>query len=273
MKRRLRILTAGFAAAVLLVLYPFFADLYNSRIQEQRASSNTEAADNLPDEELEEELEKAALWNEILSGASMEISCFEGMTEEEIYESCLNLNGDGVMGSVEIPKISVSLPIYHYATEDVLKEGIGHMESTALPVGGEGTRCVLTGHRGLPGSRLFTYLDEVEVGDYFFLHVLGETLAYEVVEIEVVEPEDVESITAESGRDLCTLVTCTPYGVNTHRLLVTGERTEYSEEIYEEAGEDSQKFFWRDYLLLYIAAGELVLLFWMRKRIRKNWEE
>ena len=135
----------------------------------------------------------------------------------------------GVMGVIVIPKISVKLPIYHGTEEDVLAVGAGHMEGSALPVGGENTRCVITGHRGLPNSKLFTRLDELKKEDLFFLDVCGRTLAYEVSKIEVIEPEITEVLEPEKGEDLVSLITCTPYGLNTHRLVVTGKRVPYRE--------------------------------------------
>lgn len=151
------------------------------------------------------------------------------------YEEVLNLDGGGVMGFIEIPKIGVSLPIMHGTSEEVLAEGVGHIEQTALPIGGEGRHSVLTGHRGLPSAELFTRLDELEEGDEFYLHVLDETMAYRVDEINVVEPDELAELAAEPGLDLVTLVTCTPYAVNTHRLLVRGVRVPYEEGAEEEA--------------------------------------
>lgn len=154
-----------------------------------------------------------------------------GITRQEVsYEAVLNLSGTGIMGVLEIPAINVNLPIYHGTKEEVLAVGAGHVEGTALPVGGKNNRCVLAGHRGLPGSKLFTRLDEMQAGDYFFLNVCGKTLAYQVEEIKVVKPENTEILEAEIGRDLVSLVTCTPYGLNTHRLVVTGKRVPYQKE-------------------------------------------
>ena len=141
--------------------------------------------------------------------------------------------GTGVMGSIEIPKIGVDLPIYHGTDDDVLSNGIGHLEGTSLPVGGASTHCVLTGHRGLPNSKLFTRLDEIEENDLFYLNIFGETLAYKVNQIEVIEPDEVDKLNIQEGKDLVSLITCTPYGLNTHRLVVTGERVSYEKKVYE----------------------------------------
>ena len=154
------------------------------------------------------------------------------LTEEqaEKYDALLNIGGDGVMGYIEIPSIDVHLPIYHGTDDAVLQIAVGHLEWTSLPVGGESTHCVLSGHRGLPSARLFTDLDQLKEGDYFMLNILDETLTYEVDQIRIVEPEEVDKLTIIEGRDLCTLVTCTPYGVNSHRLLVRGHRVDNLEE-------------------------------------------
>ena len=147
------------------------------------------------------------------------------MTDDE-YESCLNIAGDGVMGTISLPSIKVTMPLYHGTSEEDLQHGVGHLQGTALPVGGESTHCVIAGHTGLPTARIFDALDQVREGDVFVLSVLGEKLAYRVCDIQVVLPEDTDSLAVQEGRDLVTLVTCTPYGKNTHRLLVTGERCE-----------------------------------------------
>lgn len=175
------------------------------------------------------------------------------------YEEVLSLDGDGVMGFIEIPKIDVSLPIMHGTSEDVLAEGVGHIEQTALPIGGEGRHSVLTGHRGLPSAELFTRLDELEKGDEFYLHVLDETMAYRVDEINVVEPDELAELAAEPGLDLVTLVTCTPYAVNTHRLLVRGARVPYEEGAEEKAASAAAS--WRPSAYeLGLAAGMGLLL-------------
>ena len=150
------------------------------------------------------------------------------LTEEEKaeYESVLNVDRSGVMGYIKIPKIDVMLPVYHGTEENVLQSSIGHLEGSSLPVGGESTHCLLSGHRGLPSARLFTDLDQLREGDTFTITVLNDTLTYEVDHIWIVEPEDLSHLQIEEGRDLCTLITCTPYGINTHRLLVRGHRIE-----------------------------------------------
>jgi sortase A len=149
----------------------------------------------------------------------------------ESYDTLLNVREDGIMGYVEIPAIGVNLPIYHGTEESTLDRGVGHLLGSSLPVGGAATHCVLTGHSGLAGQKMFSDLNLLKEGDIFFLRVMGETLAYRVTDIYTVLPEDTGKLTIDAGRDLCTLVTCTPYGVNSHRLLLRGERTEYEEAV------------------------------------------
>ena len=183
------------------------------------------------------EWRKAREYNDSLAGDPVQDPFIPdtGRARQTNYRECLDV--DGVMGYIEIPKIRVRLPIYHGTGEEVLQEGVGHIETTALPVGGDFTHAVLTGHRGLPGAKLFTDLDRMEIGDRFYLHVLDEVLAYEVDEINTVLPDELqtlEALRAVEGRDLVTLLTCTPYGVNTHRLLVRGTRVPYTPEEAEE---------------------------------------
>ena len=146
--------------------------------------------------------------------------------EDTLYDSLLDANGTGMMGYITIPEIRCKLPIYHGVEDSVLQVGIGHIEGSSLPVGGRGTHCVLSGHRGLPSAKLFTDLDKLEKGDIFLLHIYDKVLTYEIDQISIVEPEDYGLLEIEDGKDLCTLLTCTPYGINTHRLLVRGHRVE-----------------------------------------------
>ncbi|GAA6395426.1 hypothetical protein I4300191C4_00830 [Solibaculum mannosilyticum] len=191
-------------------------------------------------QQLAEEWEKAVVYNENLTGDPVHdpFVMGSGYVIPENYEETLNLNGDGVMCYLEIPKIGVNLPVYHGASEEVLEKGAGHLEATTLPIGGQGRHSVISAHRGLPSAELFTRLDEMEAGDVFYIHVLDQTLAYEVDQIETILPEELEKLAAEDGKDLVTLLTCTPYAVNTHRLLVRGSRTEYVQPD-EEAMQDS----------------------------------
>lgn len=186
------------------------------------------------EEERQAEISRANEYNSMLyqSKGAIVDNMDTSILSEESYESLLDVSDTGVMGSIEIPKIDVDLPIYHGTSDDALDIGVGHLEGSSLPVGGENTKAILTGHRGLPGSTLFTRLDEMVEGDLFFLNVMGETLAYKVTDIVTILPEDVSSLEIEAGTDKVSLITCTPYGINTHRLVVTGERVPYEEAEY-----------------------------------------
>lgn len=214
---------------VVLLLYPTVSNLLNTHRQMQAVSYYSAEVEGMSEEEKAQMREAASEYNaRLLSDTGNRYRMTE--EEEQEYESLLDVTGTGIMGYVEIPKLNESLPIYHGTDDTVLQIAIGHLAGSSLPVGGEGTHCVLTGHRGLPSAKLFSNLDKLAEGDLFFLHVLDETLTYEVDQIRVVEPHELENLSIEEGKDYCTLVTCTPYGVNTHRLLVRGHRTENPEE-------------------------------------------
>ena len=224
------------AAAFILMSYPFISNWIFEHTAGSVVASLNEAASGEDKEnavEMERQAEAARYYNSQLASVRVQLSdpfneeIVEG--EDGEYSSLLNMTDTGIMGYIEIPVIDVSLPIYHGTGADVLEQGIGHLEGTSLPVGGESSHCVLTGHTGLSSARMFTDLTELEKGDIFLLHVMGEQLAYEVDQIKVVEATDLDDLYIEKGKDLCTLVTCTPYGINSHRLLVRGERTDYEE--------------------------------------------
>lgn len=211
-----------------LLLYPTVSDWWNSQHQSKAIATYSENVENLNDNEKDEFFEEAYRFNEIIKkrGGNQ----FLSEVETAQYENTLDVTGTGIMAYIEIPSINVSLPVYHGVSESVLQIAVGHLEWTSLPVGGESTHCVLSGHRGLPSAKLFTSLDKLAVGDVFMLNTLGETLTYQVSQILIVEPDDTSDLDIVSGEDLCTLVTCTPYGVNSHRLLVTGKRIANIEE-------------------------------------------
>lgn len=261
MKKRTKaaVLSALFAVSLTLVLYPFFANIHNNRLEKELIVEYEDSVSEIDEADYAGMIAAAQAWNEELY-TLIEPSYFpDGLTDSEIYESLLSIGDDGMMGYVVIPKINVSLAIYHYTDDEVLLKGAGHMEASALPVGGESTHCIITAHRGLPTAAMFTDLDRLEIGDVFYLKVLGETFAYEVIQIQEVDPDETASLLPQYGKDLCTLVTCTPYGINTQRLLVTGERTEYDEEEYARSVSDTsavEEAFDADYILVYSAAAE-----------------
>ena len=216
------ILVAALVVGLMLLIYPSFADYWNSIHQARSVMSYAENVANMNEEEYAAILDGARTYNKRLA----ESGIAWGLTDEQKkdYLSQLDVGGDGIMGYIKIRKINITLPIYHGTDDTVLQTSIGHLEETSLPVGGESSHCVLSGHRGLPSARLFTDLDKLVAGDTFTITVLNETLTYEVDHIWIVEPEDLSHLVIENGKDYCTLVTCTPYGVNTHRLLVRGHR-------------------------------------------------
>lgn len=217
-----------FLIGLSLLLYPTVSDYWNSLHQSRAIAGYAEAAALVDQEQYDALLAQAEEYNRSLPGK--ELPLLPTQEDHALYESLLDISGTGIMGYIEIPLIKVSLPIYHGTGEAVLQVAVGHIEGTSLPVGGEGTHCVLSGHRGLPSAKLFTDLDALAVGDLFLIHVLDETLTYEVDQILIVEPENVEALAIQEGKDYCTLVTCTPYGINTHRLLVRGHRVDNVEE-------------------------------------------
>ena len=211
-----------------LLLYPSFADWWNSFTQSRAIASYAEEVANLDDDRYDEIWDAAWEYNQSLLSRPNSFLLSEEAEAE--YHQLLNLSGTGVMGYIEIPSIKVALPVYHGTEESVLQVAIGHLEWTSLPVGGSSSHCVVSGHRGLPSARLFTDLDKLVIGDVFLFRILDEVLTYEVDQIRIVEPHEVDDLLIQEGKDLCTLVTCTPYGINSHRLLVRGHRIENIEE-------------------------------------------
>lgn len=205
-----------------LLAYPSVSNYWNSFHSSKVIVSYNDAVDQANQEHLAQMFQEAQGYNQKLleRGEPFQLS----KEQQAEYESLLNLNGDGIIGYVEVPSINVSLPIYHGSGEAELQVGCGHLEWSSLPVGGKNTHCVLSGHRGLPSAKLLSDLDQVREGDIFYVDVLDQTLTYEVDQILIVEPQDTSALTVVKGEDLCTLVTCTPYGINSHRLLVRGHR-------------------------------------------------
>lgn len=215
-------------AGVSLLLYPTVSDYWNSFHQSRAIASYAEQVANIDDAQYEELWDAARDYNQSLLHRPNDFILSD--EQQEIYKSLLDFGGNGIMGYIEIPMIDVMLPIYHGTEESVLQIAVGHLDWTSLPVGGAGSHCVLSGHRGLPSARLFTDLDKLKVGDVFMLHVLNEILTYEIDQILIVEPQDTDPLLIEPGKDLCTMITCTPYGINSHRMLVRGHRIESQEE-------------------------------------------
>lgn len=269
MKKKAGNLVIGiiFLAGLSLLLYPFVANQWNNYRQKQLLSgyeqvvSEKEAAEGI---DYDAERKKAEDYNEALLPCVLpdSFALAESSGVDPVYMNTLNIAGDEMMGSVEIPKINIKIPIYHTTEEDVLNKGAGHLEGSSLPVGGANTHAVISAHRGLPSASLFTDLDQMKVGDHFLLHVLDETLCYEVDKISVVKPEDTSALAVEDGQDLVTLLTCTPYGVNTERLLVRGHRVPYvEEEVKEEKTVLSGSSLHTNYLLWVFVGLSVTALF------------
>lgn len=230
MKRKLStiLLILVFFAGLSLLLYPSLSDYWNSFHASQAVATYSEEVRNLNADKYDRLIGEAREYNAALPGRYK--AFFLSESDRSTYNALLDVNGTGVMGYIEIPTIQISLPIYHGTEDEVLQIAVGHLDWSSLPVGGEGTHCVLSGHRGLPSAKLFTNLDKLVAGDKFVIRVLDEVMTYEVDQILIVEPNDLSALAIEKGKDLCTLVTCTPYGVNSHRLLVRGHRVETEQE-------------------------------------------
>ena len=213
-----------FIAGLSLLLYPTVSDYWNSFTQSKAIASYVEKVADLNKEKYDSIINDAVNYNASLKNRYNSYVLSEQQQKE--YASLLNVSGDGVMGYVDIPDIKITLPIYHGTAEEVLQTTVGHLEWTSIPVGGVDTHCVISGHRGLPSAKLFTDLDKLVEGDIFMIRVLDEVLTYEVDRIRIVEPTDTKDLHIVQGEDLCTLLTCTPYGVNSHRMLVRGHRIE-----------------------------------------------
>ena len=216
-------LTLGFLVGICILLYPAFSDFWNSKTQSRAIVDYESVLENLDEEEYAAILENAHAYNEALYQISFPLVNYNQVPG---YFDTLAIADNGMIGYLKIDRIGVELPVYHSTSHEVLNKGVGHLEGSSLPVGGENTHCVLSAHRGLPSSKLFTDLDRMEKGDTFQIVVLDQVLTYQVDFIKVIEPNDVSDLQIIEGGDYCTLFTCTPYGINTHRLLVRGIRIE-----------------------------------------------
>lgn len=255
-----------FLICIGVIDYPFIVRLYNKQVQGQVVTEYDENTDYISDSKIEEELTKARNYNELLA-ANNTYAIEDGFTNRETnnqaYENILNVGGNGVMAVIEIPAIEAILPIYHGTSEESLQRGTAHLEGSSFPVGGENTHACISAHRGLPSKEMFTKLDLVSVHDVFYIRVLNQTLAYQVYDIETVTPDQIQSLKIEEGKDRVTLITCTPYGINSHRLYVHGERIPYEESLQKIEKEN----LWQTLLHLFqnywwIVVNALLLL-WM----------
>lgn len=240
--------------------YPFISQLVNRRNESQAVESYEKQIDILEDEKKRIIKQEAEAYNKELLEKQTGVSDGFSMQNkrDDIYEEILNPSGDGIMGVLRIPKIQVHLPVYHGTSAKVLEEGVGHLYGSSFPTGGEGTHSVLSSHRGLPSKTLFTDLDQIKEGDLFFLDILGEEMAYRVEAILTVEPEETDALEIIPGKDYVTLVTCTPYGINSHRLLVRGERISW-EEKDKEPEENEAYGIWRWMKILFIVSAVVIL--------------
>lgn len=249
------LLVMMFTVGLSLLLYPSIADWWNKFHATRAIDSYTETVASMSDEEYQKYLSEAKLYN---SELLLEPNRFHPSdTLHSMYESTLNVSGDGIIGVVKIPSLRVNLPIYHGVEESTLQDAIGHIEGSSLPIGGPSTHTIVSGHRGLPSAKLFTDLDQLEVGDYFMFQVLDDTYTYQVDQIKIVEPNDFTYLQIEEGKDLATLQTCTPYGINTHRLLVRGHRVDNLPDDFVNARSEA---IWIDRNLVALFIGVLIFV-------------
>ena len=287
MQKRVTIFLAAlaFIIALGLTLYPLISNYVNQRHASQIHTAYQEVMEQTGDAALKRAKELAIAYNaSITPGAAQGSFTEEGLAAASVdYEELLNIAGDSIMGYVELPKIQVLLPIYHGTEGQTLERGIGHLLGSSLPVGGENTHTILSGHSGMASQKMFTDLGQLAEGDVFYLRVLNETLAYQVAEINTVLPHDTSLLGIVPGEDLCTLVTCTPYGINSHRLLVRGNRIPYEEAeqmVQDIQPEDLPESTWEQKYAMGIALGLFLVLFFvltlafaapMCRRIRYHW--
>lgn len=259
------------------MLYPVISSMMNSGKAHVVITDYSDTIADNSNNKNQELIDEARKYNSNLSSVNI-VDAFSNPKEDESdeYRNILNINENGMMGYLSIPKIDIKIPIYHGTSNEVLQKGVGHFEGSSFPVGGKGTHAVLSAHSGLPSARLFTDLNQLRVGDMFYIYILDQVFAYKVDQVLVVEPSDVEALELQKGEDYVTLVTCTPYAVNTHRLLVRGTRVEYSPEVLESI--PVQKTLAKDEIILYVSLGFVfvVLLFVIffvfkgRKKINDN---
>lgn len=243
-----------------IMLYPVVSNALSQISYSETISSYEQSVSDENSSLYQSMIQEAVHYNEKLTTSSIvDVFSDPEITNSEEYMDILNLNRDGVMGYISIPKIDIKIPIYHGTSSEVLSKGVGHLEGSSFPVGGESTHAILSAHRGLPSARLFTDLDQLEVGDKFYIYILDQVYTYQVDQVLVIEPSETEALQIQDGKDLVTLVTCTPYGVNTHRLLVRGERVEeLAEQVIE--SESNRDLTINDYVLYIGLFGAIVLV-------------
>ena len=243
-----------------IMLYPVLSNALSQISYNETISSYEQSVSDENSSLYQSMIQEAVHYNKKLTTSSIvDVFSDPEITNSEEYMNILNLNRDGVMGYISIPKIDIKIPIYHGTSSEVLSKGVGHLEGSSFPVGGESTHAILSAHRGLPSARLFTDLDQLEVGDKFYIYILDQVYTYQVDQVLVIEPSETEALQIQDGKDLVTLVTCTPYGVNTHRLLVRGERVEeLAEQVIE--SESNRDLTINDYVLYIGLFGAIVLV-------------
>lgn len=271
MKRKLAVcgIVLIFLAGIGVLSYPLVSSVINNYVSRSSVEEYTKKVAQLPDQKAGELIEEAKKYNNSLSNNLILTDPFDQEAFQKIgadYQKVLNINDDGLIGYIDIPKINVYLPIYHGTDSKVLAKGAGHLQNTSLPVGGESTHSVISAHSAYPCETFFDYLTDMQVGDEFYIHILDRTLKYQVDQIEVILPEEVNSLRIVKGEDLVTLLTCTPYSVNTHRLLVRGKRVEYDDTKYAETGVSLASFdngyiFFLGYKIPYVVAGVVIATF------------
>lgn len=271
MKRKLAILLIVliFVAGIGIMSYPLVSSAINNYVSRSSVKEYTNKVAQMPSEKTQKMFEEATKYNNSLSNNMIITDPFDEKAFQKIgerYEHTLSIDEDGLIGYIDIPKINVYLPIYHGTSEEILSKGAGHLQNTSLPVGGKSTHAVISAHSGYPGETFFDYLTDMKVGDEFYVHILDRTLKYEVDQIEVVLPSEINSLRIVDGEDLVTLLTCTPYGVNTHRLLVRGKHVAYDDTKYVETGVSLAKFdngyiFFLGYKISYAVAIGIIVGF------------
>ena len=264
-----------------MMVYPFISNLFHDKRQDKIITDSKSIVENMDTQEIERMFQEARDYNENLQHTVTITDPFGKNASSQVterYNQILNTDGNGIIGYLEIPRLELKEPIYHGTTDDVLAKGVGHLPATSFPIGGFGTHSVLSAHTGLPSAELFTNLPEVKEGDIFYVYVLNDMLAYRVDQIKVVEPDNIEDLLVENGKDYVTLVTCTPYGLNTHRLLVRGTRVSITESLLAEAetqkSEGISEPQWRDSyseaLVFGVALGVIffLVIILLRRRVR-----